>query len=66
MNLQQIGKKYKVSENFLNSKDDALSVAATSIDDLVFKLQYNVPKEELIENLKTLSSFLRDVKKSTF
>jgi hypothetical protein len=66
MNLQQIGKKYKVSENFLNSKDDALSVAATSIDDLIFKLQYNVPKEQLIENLKTLSSFLRDVKKSTF
>jgi hypothetical protein len=66
MNLQQIGKKYKVSENFLNSKDDALSIAATSIDDLVFKLQYNIPKEQLIENLKTLSSFLRDVKKSTF
>jgi hypothetical protein len=66
MNLQQIGKKYKVSENFLNSKDDALSVAATSIDDILFKLQYNLPKEQLIENLKTLSSFLRDVKKSTF
>jgi hypothetical protein len=66
MNLQQIGKKYKVSDNFLNSKDDALSIAATSIDDLIFKLQYNIPKEQLIENLKTLSSFLRDVKKSTF
>jgi hypothetical protein len=66
MNLQQIGQKYKVSDNFLNSKDDALSIAATSIDDLIFKLQYNIPKEQLIENLKTLSSFLRDVKKSTF
>jgi hypothetical protein len=66
MNLQQIGQKYKVSDNFLNSKDDALSIAATSIDDLIFKLQYNIPKEELIKNLKTLSSFLRDVKKSTF
>jgi hypothetical protein len=66
MNLQQIGQKYKVSDNFLNSKDDALSIAATSIDDLILKLQYNIPKEELIKNLKTLSSFLRDVKKSTF
>ena len=66
MNLQQIGQKYKVSDNFLNSKDDALSIAATSIDDLIFKLQYNIPKEQLIKNLKTLSSFLRDVKKSTF
>ena len=66
MNLQQIGQKYKVSDNFLNSKDDALSIAATSIDDLIFKLQYNIPKEELIKYLKTLSSFLRDVKKSTF
>ena len=65
MNLQQIGKKYKVSENFLNSKDDALSIAATSIEDLIFKLQYTVPKEELIKNLKTLSSFLRDVKNSS-
>ena len=65
MNLQQIGQKYKVSDNFLNSKDDALSIAATSIDDFIFKLQYNVPKEELIKNLKTLSSFLRDVKNSS-
>jgi hypothetical protein len=65
MNLQQIGRKYKVSDNFLNSKDDALSIAATSIEDLIFKLQYTVPKEELIKNLKTLSSFLRDVKNSS-
>jgi hypothetical protein len=65
MNLQQIGRKYNVSDNFLNSKDDALSIAATSIDDLIFKLQYTVPKEELVKNLKTLSSFLRDVKNSS-
>ena len=65
MNLQQIGRKYKVSDNFLNSKDDALSIAATSIEDLIFKLQYTVPKEELIKNLTTRSSFLRDVKNSS-
>jgi hypothetical protein len=66
MNLEQIGKKYNVSDSFLNSKDDALMVAATSIDDLIFKLQYNIPKDEIIKNLKTLADFMRDVKKSTF
>ena len=65
MNLQQIGNKYKISDNFLNSKDDGLLVAAKSIDDLLFKLQYTIPKEELIGNLKTLSNFLRDVKNSS-
>lgn len=64
MNLEQVGRKYKVSDSFLNSKDDALLVAAKSIDDILLKLQYNIPKEELIENLKTLTNFLRDVKNS--
>jgi hypothetical protein len=66
MNLTQIGRKYKISDSYLNSKDDALLVAATSIDDLLFKIQYNVPKEELVKDLKTLAEFLRDVKRSTF
>jgi hypothetical protein len=66
MNLDQIGRKYKISDSYLNSKEDALSVAATSIDDLIFKLQYNIPKDELIKNLKTLADFMRDVKKSGF
>jgi hypothetical protein len=65
MNLDQIGRKYKISDNYLNSKEDALSVAATSIDDLIFKLQYNIPKDEIIKNLKTISDFMRDVKNST-
>lgn len=64
MNLEQVGRKYKVSDSFLNSKDDGLLVAAKSIDDILLKLQYNIPKEELIENLKTLTNFLRDVKNS--
>jgi hypothetical protein len=66
MNLEQVGRKYKISDSYLNSKEDALSVAATSIDDLIFKLQYNIPKDEIIKNLKTLADFMRDVKKSTF
>ena len=66
MNLTQIGKKYRISDSYLNSKDDALIIAAKSIDDILFKLQYNIPKEELVDNLKTLAEFMRDVKKSTF
>lgn len=66
MNLGQIGQKYRISDSYLNSKEDALLVAASSIDDLVNKIQNNVSKGELTENLKKLSEFLRDVKNSSF
>jgi hypothetical protein len=35
MNLQEICAKYRISDNYLNSKDDAYGIAATSIDDLI-------------------------------
>ena len=66
MNLGQIGQKYRISDSYLNSKEDALLVAASSIDDLVNKIQNNISKGELTENLKKLSEFLRDVKNSSF
>jgi hypothetical protein len=66
MNLDEIGKKYKISDSYLNSKEDGLMVAAKSIDDLIRQIEYNIPKDTLIKNLKTLSDFLRDVKSSTF
>jgi hypothetical protein len=66
MNLEQIGRKYKISDSFLNSKEDAFLIAATSIDDLISKVQGNVSKVELTDNLKKLSEFLRDVKNSSF
>jgi hypothetical protein len=66
MNLGQIGQKYRISDSYLNSKEDAFLIAATSIDDLVAKVQGNVSKGELTENLKKLSEFLRDVKNSSF
>lgn len=66
MNLQQIARKYKLSEHSLDSKEDALEVTAKSLEDIQFKLQYTVPKEELQGMVKTLISFLRDVKNSTF
>jgi len=66
MNLGQIGQKYRISDSYLNSKEDAFLIAATSIDDLIIKIQNNVSKGELTENLKKLSEFLRDVKNSSF
>ena len=64
MTLEQIGSKYKISHAFLNSKDDALLVAANSLKDFQFKLDYNIPKDELKKDLAKLEEFLRDVKNS--
>ena len=66
MNLQQIARKYKINENSLDSKESGLNVVATSLEDILFKLQYNMPKEELQKNIKTLIEFCRDVKSSSF
>jgi hypothetical protein len=64
MTLDQIANKYKISHSFLNSKEDALLVAANSIKDLQFKLDYNIPKDELKKDIAKLEQFLRDVKNS--
>jgi len=41
MNLQEICKKYRISDNYLNSKDDALLVTAASLDDIIFRTESN-------------------------
>lgn len=64
MTLEQIGNKYKISTSFLNSKEDALLVAANSLKDLQFKLNYNIPLDELKKDIAKLEQFLRDVKNS--
>jgi hypothetical protein len=64
MTLEQIGNKYKISTSFLNSKEDALLVAANSLKDLQFKLNYNIPSDELKKDIAKLEQFLRDVKNS--
>ena len=67
MNLQQIAKKHSVSENFLNSRDDAFDIASTSIDDLVVAIKRGeIENEKLIYALQKLKSFLQDVRHSTF
>ena len=40
-NLQQIAKKFRVSDNFLNSKEDALLIVASSMVDLIGELNRN-------------------------
>lgn len=64
MTLDQIANKYKISHSFLNSKEDALLIAANSLKDFQFRLDYNIPKEELKRDVLKLEEFLRDVKNS--
>jgi hypothetical protein len=71
MNLQQVCRKFRISENFLNSKTDALMVAASSLGDIIGDLNKNDKrgidenaKQSLITKLETLIDFLKEVKNS--
>lgn len=70
-NLQEIAQKFRISENFLNSKDDGLSIVSKSINDLISELNSNDKrgidengKQSLIEKLERLSEFCKEVKNS--
>ena len=64
MNIQEICKKYGISDSYLNSKDDALSIAAASIKDLKGMLEANQPKAPIVAKMQFLVDFLYDVKNS--
>jgi hypothetical protein len=67
MNLQDVARKHKVSDNFLQSKEDGLSIGATSIDDLIFQIKKGtLEPEQLIYKLQQLRNFMVDVRTSTF
>lgn len=66
MNLQEICAKYRISDNYLNSKDDAFVIASASIDDLIGELNQLNGTSTVIEKLDRLKLFLQDVKTSTF
>jgi len=67
MNLQDVAKKHKVSDNFLQSKEDGLSIGAASIDDLIFQIKKGtLEPEQLIYKLQQLKNFMIDVRTSTF
>jgi hypothetical protein len=70
-NLTQIAQKFRVSENFLNSKEDGLIIVSKSIEELIgeMNLQRNLDenrKQSIIEKLERLSEFCKEVKNSSF
>ena len=64
MTLTDICKKYGISDAYLNSKDDAHSIAAASLLDLKGMLLNNTPREQIANKLQFLADFLIDVKNS--
>ncbi len=66
MNIQEICKKYGISDSYLNSKDDAHSIAAASLLDLKNMVLQNQPRETIANKLQFLADFLSDVKNSSY
>jgi hypothetical protein len=66
MNIQEICKKYGISDSYLNSKDDAHSVAAASLLDLKQMVLSNQPREVIANKLQFLADFLIDIKNSGY
>jgi hypothetical protein len=66
MNIQEICKKYGISDSYLNSKDDAHQVAAASLLDLKNMVTQNKPREDIANKLQFLADFLLDVKNSSY
>ena len=64
MTLTEICKKYGISDSYLNSKDDAHSIAASSLLDLKKMVLENQPREQIGAKLQYLADFLYDVKNS--
>lgn len=70
MNLTEIARKFRISDNFLNSKEDGLLIVASSIQDIIKEMNNGDidrnRKESLIEKLERLSSFCKEVKNAGF
>ena len=70
MNLTEIANKFRVSDNYLNSKEDGLLIVASSLQDIIGEMNSGQvdrnKKESLIEKLERLTSFCKEVKNSTF
>jgi len=71
MNLQEVCAKYRISDAYLNSKDDGLLVAAVSIQDLIKEINTSAVrgidenrKQSIVTKMEKLVDFLKDVKNS--
>ena len=65
MNLQQIAKKYGINDSYLNSKDDALLVAASSLVDVQSMVMGNQPREQIKNRIQYVIDFMSEVKNSS-
>jgi hypothetical protein len=66
MNIQDIAKKYKISENYLNSKDDGYNISIESVNDIILELKKGMEGEATIKKLEKLKQFMFDIRHSTF
>jgi hypothetical protein len=70
MNLTEIARKFRVSDNFLNSKEDGLLITARSLQDIIGELNSGDidrnRKESIITKLEKLKDFCVEVKNSSF
>jgi hypothetical protein len=70
MNLTEIARKFRISDNFLNSKEDGLVIISSSLQDIISELNGGKidenRKQSLIEKLERLSEFCKEVKNSSF
>jgi hypothetical protein len=66
MTIEQISKKYNISTNFLNSKDDALTIIAESIVDLKNEIRMKTPNKSIEDKLDKLVEFCMDIKQSNY
>jgi hypothetical protein len=70
MNLHEISNKYRISDAYLNSKEDGLNIVSSSIHDIILEMNSSKmdenKKESIIEKLERLSQFCKDVKNSSF
>lgn len=73
MNLTEIAQKFRISDNYLNSKEDGLVVVASSLQDIISELNGESKrgidenrKQSIITKLEKLTEFCKEVKNSTF
>ena len=64
MTIPEISRKYKISEAYLNSKDDALKISAASLMDLKAITLNGAAKEDIAAKLQFLADFMLDCKNS--
>ena len=63
MNLTEIARKFRVSDNYLNSKEDGLVIVHSSLQDIIGELNSGDidrnRKESIIEKLERLQNFVK-------